>query len=102
MDLGGGGGGRRVHATRNSVIIYFDADAKRRVIQTFWEKLKPGGHLLLGHSESLINLSSSFELRHLRTELVYRRSLPGAVARDPRHTAAELAISDSDCDGMEG
>ena len=44
-----------------------------KVIETFEEKLRPGGYLLLGHSESLINLSSAFELRHLRNDLVYRR-----------------------------
>jgi len=76
-----------------NVIIYFDSDTKREVIQTFYEKLRPGGHLLLGHSESLINLSSSFELRHLKHDLVYRRPLPGHDVSDPWHVAAEVAIS---------
>jgi chemotaxis protein methyltransferase CheR len=39
-----------------NVIIYFDLETKSEVIQMFYEKLRPGGHLLLGHSESLINL----------------------------------------------
>jgi chemotaxis protein methyltransferase CheR len=56
-----------------NVIIYFDAAGKRRTIDTFHGKLRPGGYLLLGHSESLINLSSSFELHQLRRDLVYRR-----------------------------
>jgi chemotaxis protein methyltransferase CheR len=76
-----------------NVIIYFDAESKRRVIQTFWDKLRAGGHLLLGHSESLINLSSSFELRHLSRELVYRRPHAGcagsASAADSRTGAGE-------------
>jgi len=84
-----------------NVIIYFDLESKREVIQTFFEKLRPGGHLLLGHSESLINLSSSFELRHLRNDLVYRRPLAGAVARDPWHAAAEAAITRVDGEGGE-
>jgi HEAT repeat protein len=42
-----------------NVIIYFDLETKRRVIRTFDDKLRPGGYLLLGHSESLINLSTS-------------------------------------------
>jgi chemotaxis protein methyltransferase CheR len=37
-----------------NVIIYFDASVKRRVIQSVSEKLKPGGWLVVGHSESLI------------------------------------------------
>jgi len=84
-----------------NVIIYFDVESKRRVIQTFFEKLRSGGHLLLGHSESLINLSNSFELRHLRNDLVYRRPLPGVVVDDPWHTVAEAAITGVDEKGFE-
>jgi chemotaxis protein methyltransferase CheR len=56
-----------------NVLIYFDAEARRRVIERFYERLQPGGTLLLGHSESLINLSTQFEIVHLREDLVYRR-----------------------------
>jgi chemotaxis protein methyltransferase CheR len=58
-----------------NVLIYFDADGKRRAIASFFGKLRPGGYLLLGHAESLIHLTSAFELRHLTRELVYRRPL---------------------------
>ena len=75
-----------------NVIIYFDVENKRRVIATFHEKLRPGGHLLLGHAETLINLSNSFELRHLPKDLVYRKPLPGMGAPDPWHTAAADAL----------
>jgi len=84
-----------------NVIIYFDIDTKCQVIRTFYEKLRPGGHLLLGHSESLINLSTSFELRHLRRDLVYRRPLPGMAAEDPWNLAAAAAIARSDHDGID-
>jgi chemotaxis protein methyltransferase CheR len=76
-----------------NVIIYFNADSKRQVIQTFYEKMRPGGHLLLGHSESLINLSNAFELRHLLNDLVYRRPFTGAPIPDPWHTAASAALA---------
>ena len=82
-----------------NVIIYFDVDSKREVIRTFFDKLRPGGHLLLGHSESLINLSSSFELRHLRNDLVYRRPAAFSVPCDPLHVAAEAAIERVDREG---
>jgi len=84
-----------------NVIIYFDVESKRRVIQTFCEKLRPGGHLLLGHSESLINLSNDFELRHLRNDLVYRRPLPGVVLDSPWNAVAEEAIEGVDDTGFE-
>ena len=84
-----------------NVIIYFDVESKRRVIQTFFEKLRCGGHLLLGHSESLINLSNVFELRHLRNDLVYRRPLPGVLVDDPWDAVAKAAIERVDDTGFE-
>ena len=84
-----------------NVIIYFDIDTKCQVIQTFYEKLRPGGHLLLGHSESLINLSTAFELRHLRRDLVYRRPLPGMSAENPWNIAAAVAIGRNDHEGID-
>lgn len=56
-----------------NVIIYFDQSAKKTVIDQFRRKLVPGGHLLLGHSESLMNLSTAFVLRHLKHDIVYQK-----------------------------
>jgi chemotaxis protein methyltransferase CheR len=56
-----------------NVLIYFDAQKRRRVIDIFHERLYPGGFLLLGHSESLLNVSTAFELFHLKEDLVYRK-----------------------------
>jgi chemotaxis protein methyltransferase CheR len=75
-----------------NVIIYFDVESKRHVIETFHDKLRAGGHLLLGHAETLINLSNSFELRHLSRDLVYRKPLPGTLAPDQWHAAAADAL----------
>jgi chemotaxis protein methyltransferase CheR len=62
-----------------NVIIYFDPPTKKKVIQSLGEKLTPGGYLLLGHAESLINISNAFELRHLKNDLVYQKPRkPGA------------------------
>ena len=56
-----------------NVLIYFDVQSRRRVIDNLYQRLVPGGYLLLGHSESLLNLSTAFELVHLREDLVYRK-----------------------------
>jgi chemotaxis protein methyltransferase CheR len=82
-----------------NVIIYFDLETKKQVIGTFAEKLHPGGYLLLGHSESLINVSSAFQLRHLRNDLVYRRPLPGEGVPDPWDAAARAAIRSVEREG---
>ena len=60
-----------------NVMIYFDVAARRRVLHRFHEKLRGGGYLLLGHSESLLNVTADFELAHLRNDLVYRKPRPG-------------------------
>lgn len=56
-----------------NVLIYFDVRSRKRVIDNLYQRLSPGGYLMLGHSESLLNLSTAFELVHLRDDLVYRR-----------------------------
>ena len=56
-----------------NVIIYFDLMAKKKVIDSFYQRLRPEGFLLLGHSESLMNLSTSFQLRHFKDDMVYQR-----------------------------
>jgi chemotaxis protein methyltransferase CheR len=56
-----------------NVMIYFDLPARRRVLSLFSDKLVPGGYLMLGHSENLLNLGADFELVHLRGDLAYRK-----------------------------
>jgi len=58
-----------------NVLIYFDARARKTAIEVLYERLNPGGILLLGHSESLLNVSTAFELLHLKDDLVYRRPI---------------------------
>lgn len=58
-----------------NVLIYFDLRSRKTVIESLYERLFPGGYLLLGHSESLLNITTAFELVHLSEDLVYRRPL---------------------------
>jgi chemotaxis protein methyltransferase CheR len=63
-----------------NVIIYFDLAVKKRVVEMFWNRLRPGGYLLLGHSESLMSISTAFSLRHLRQDMVYQKEERGRAA----------------------
>ena len=56
-----------------NVIIYFDDASKKVVVSNFYNRLVEGGYLLLGHSESLISLSTQFKLRHLKNDMVYQK-----------------------------
>jgi chemotaxis protein methyltransferase CheR len=58
-----------------NVMIYFDLPARRRLLRIFNERLVPGGYLMLGHSENLLNLGADFELVHLRGDLAYRKPM---------------------------
>jgi chemotaxis protein methyltransferase CheR len=58
-----------------NVLIYFDGRARKAAIEVLYDRLNPGGVLLLGHSESLLNVSTAFELLHLKDDLVYRKPL---------------------------
>ena len=58
-----------------NVIIYFDDDMKRRVINSFYDNLLPGGVLLIGHSETLHNISRSFQMEHYTGTNVYKKTI---------------------------
>lgn len=62
-----------------NVLIYFDVTAKKKVMENFNDRLVGGGWLLLGHSESLMNISTAFSLRHLKNDMVYQKAVPGAL-----------------------
>ena len=64
-------------------------------IDLFHERLYPGGVLLLGHSESLLNVSTAFELLHLRDDLAYRRPLLSAYGyASPRAMPAAKPVTE--------
>lgn len=56
-----------------NVIIYFDDEVKKRVIGAFYDNLVSGGYLLIGHSESLHNITRAFKPVHHPGAIVYRK-----------------------------
>lgn len=63
-----------------NVIIYFDQAAKKQVVGSFNNALNPGGFLLLGHSESLMNTTTVFTLRHFKNDMVYQKPMNGSAS----------------------
>ncbi|MGE3772348.1 MAG: protein-glutamate O-methyltransferase CheR [Gammaproteobacteria bacterium] len=45
-----------------NVVIYFDKPTQRKLFARFADKLAPRGYLIIGHSETLYNVSEDFEL----------------------------------------
>lgn len=57
-----------------NVLIYFDLNSKRKVIQHFYSNLLPHGYLFLGHAESLYGITQEFRLVHLPSATAYVKS----------------------------
>jgi chemotaxis protein methyltransferase CheR len=57
-----------------NVLIYFDVEAKRRILNEIYGTLFRGGYLLLGGSETTLNLSSRFARRIIGQAVLYQSS----------------------------
>ncbi|MET0413516.1 MAG: protein-glutamate O-methyltransferase CheR [Polyangiaceae bacterium] len=68
----------RVHAVLcRNVLIYLDDRARERVLTNLYDRLLPGGFLLIGHSESLQQHKTGFELVQEVHDTAYRK--PGGA-----------------------
>lgn len=65
-----------------NVLIYFDAISRKKVVDMFYERLTESGYLLLGHAESLINISTAFTLKHFKYDMVYQKPVKKGVHID--------------------
>ena len=44
-----------------NVMIYFDNDVRKKLLDDMYRLLKPGGYLMVGHAESLTGMMSEFK-----------------------------------------
>jgi chemotaxis protein methyltransferase CheR len=101
-----------------NVTIYFARDTMRELVARFHHVLAPGGYLVIGHSETLWQVTDSFTLVRLGEAFAYRkdgpatgavvgpveeavparpaRPLPAAPARRPRALPAPRPVSQAD------
>jgi chemotaxis protein methyltransferase CheR len=54
-----------------NVLIYFDANTQKIVIRKLLSRLKSGGYLFLGHSETVS--SSMFDLQHVQPSVYIKK-----------------------------
>jgi len=62
-----------------NVLIHMDEASRRIVVQSFYDRLAPGGYLVLGHSESLLKERTPFIAEELPDDLVYRKPAVGEL-----------------------
>jgi len=55
-----------------NVLIYFSPDMKSQVLNQMANSLNPGGHLLLGASESLTGLTDRFDMVRCNPGIIYK------------------------------
>ena len=58
-----------------NLLIYFDDVSRKTAAETFYDALKPGGFILLGHSESMSRISSLYKVRKFPEAIVYQKPL---------------------------
>lgn len=57
-----------------NMLIYFDDLSRRQTVEAFYDCLKPGGFLCLGHSESMSRISSLFTPRSFAGTIIYQKA----------------------------
>ena len=58
-----------------NLLIYFDDVSRRAAAETFYDAMKPGGYICLGHSESMSRFSSLFKAHKFPEAVVYQKPL---------------------------
>lgn len=62
-----------------NVMIYFDEQEQKRLIEKFSINLNPGGYLLLGHAESLHGLNTGFQFVYHDKGTAYKKPEEGKI-----------------------
>ena len=63
-----------------NVMIYFDEEEQKRVVNKFYDCLAPGGYLLLGHAESLHSWNMNYRFLHDNKGTAYKKISDGEAA----------------------
>lgn len=56
-----------------NLLIYFDDVSRKAAAETFYDALRPGGFICLGHSESMSRISSLYHVRKFPEAIVYQK-----------------------------
>lgn len=56
-----------------NLLIYFDDASRRLAADALYDALRPGGYVMLGHSESMSRISPAFRVRRFPAALCYQK-----------------------------
>lgn len=56
-----------------NLLIYFDDASRKQAAETFYDVLRPGGFICLGHSESMSRISARYTIRKFPEAIVYQK-----------------------------
>jgi len=56
-----------------NVMMYFDEPEQKRLVEKFYRCLNANGYLFVGHAESLLGLTDSFQMVHRNSGTAYQR-----------------------------
>lgn len=65
-----------------NVMIYFDEEEQKRLVNKFYASLNPGGYLLLGHSESLHGWNMNFQFLYDNKGTAYQKPDEGGACNE--------------------
>ena len=63
-----------------NLLIYFDDLSRKQAAEAFYDALRPGGFICLGHSESMSRISSLFKIRKFPEAIIYQKPGEGNEA----------------------
>lgn len=58
-----------------NMMIYFDMKSKEEAAEILYNRLKPGGYLFIGHSETLKDKNNRFSVERIGNTIAYRKIL---------------------------
>jgi chemotaxis protein methyltransferase CheR len=64
-----------------NVMIYFDKPTQEKLVKRFWSQLRPGGYLMVGHSESLTFMAHDY--RYIKPAVYQKVKVLAAVRKKP-------------------
>lgn len=58
-----------------NLLIYYDDLSRKEAAETFYDALKPGGYICLGHSESMSRISSLYQVCRFPEAILYQKNM---------------------------